>query len=66
MSQVLWCDPGNHAFSVTDEQKESYSSTRTVREGTFVSQVTATIDVCGDHKINLFQAPVQDALPAGS
>lgn len=47
MSQALWCDKGAHAFSAKDPDREHYTSTRNVKDGNIVTQVTAELDICG-------------------
>lgn len=57
MSQSLWCDKGDHAFSSKDEDKQHFSQTQTVKFPTGNSygrttyedrrEVTEELDICG-------------------
>ena len=58
MSAVLWCDKGEHAFSVKDEDRQHFTQTRTVKSKTGNSyghdvyqdrvEVTEELDICGN------------------
>jgi hypothetical protein len=62
MSGVLWCDKGDHPFSVKDVNKQHFVSTHTVPKLTGNSYGTPTyqdrqeiveeIDICGPHWLN--------------
>lgn len=57
MSQTLWCDKGNHAFSAKDLNRQHFTQTRTVEVPTGNSygrptyqerqEVTEELDICG-------------------
>lgn len=75
MSQALWCDIGNHAFSAKDPDREHYTQTKKRKQnvgnsyGTAVYQdqtdITDELDVCGPcvARQGLFSGP-QDSIPA--
>lgn len=72
MSQAIWCDQGGHAFSAKDPDREHYTSSRQVKEGNIVQQVTAELDICGEckQKMRFSEVPaisatvVQDKVPS--
>lgn len=73
MSKALWCDKKGHAFSAADPDKEHYTSTRSIKDGAIVTQVTVELDFCGAcaKDVVLHEAPqlgpgtgVQDAVPS--
>jgi hypothetical protein len=49
MSQALWCDAGEHAFSSNDENRHRFSETKMEKDPEYGGQreVTTTVDVCG-------------------
>lgn len=57
MSQSLWCDKGDHAFSAKDENRQHFTQTQTVKFPTGNSygrttyedrkEVTEELDICG-------------------
>jgi hypothetical protein len=46
MSNVAWCDPGDHAFKAGSPGSVDY--TASIREDNG-NKVTQTMDACGDH-----------------
>jgi hypothetical protein len=62
MSNVLWCDKGEHPFSVKDVNRQHFVNSHTVPVLTGNSygnptyqqreQVTEEIDICGPHWLN--------------
>jgi acetone carboxylase gamma subunit len=74
MSGVLWCDTGDHAFSVKDRNRQHFVNTHEVPVLTGNSygrptyqdrqEVTEEIDICGPHwlKQNPFQTPEAKAI----
>ena len=71
MSQAIWCDKGDHAFSAKDPGREHYTSTRNVTEGSRVTQRTVEMDICGRcmSETKFYEVPaiagqtVQDQVP---
>lgn len=57
MSQALWCDKGDHAFSAKDPNKQHFTQTQTIEVPTGNSygrttyqareEVTEELDICG-------------------
>lgn len=45
VSQALWCDAGEHAFSARDPKRENWQRTMRNEEG---EEVTVPWDVCGE------------------
>jgi hypothetical protein len=74
MSGVLWCDKGEHPFSVKDVNKQHFVNTHTepVLTGNSYGnptyqqreQITEEIDICGPHWLNdnPFQTPETPAI----
>lgn len=52
MSNALWCDAGDHAFSEKDPDKRHFTETREV-DG---KPVTEVIDWCGEHAKSFLNA----------
>lgn len=48
MSQALWCDPGNHAFSSLDENRRRMTSEDAHGD-------SITVDICSEHLPSYFQ-----------
>jgi hypothetical protein len=46
MSDILWCDEGNHPFSSTDKQRERYTKQVGVRAPQYTEDVEH-FDICG-------------------
>lgn len=46
MSEIRWCDPGGHPFSLNDPAREEYVSNAPVAEG----QRRTRLDICGPCK----------------
>lgn len=52
MSEIRWCDPGGHAFSMNDPDRQEYAAT-TVTIDAKGREVRERIDICGPcHKSN--------------
>jgi len=52
MSQILWCDPGGHAFSVNDPDRQSFAARRTKKDAGG-NEIREELDICGPcHKSN--------------
>ncbi len=60
MSQALWCDAGEHAFSARDPKREHWQ--RTVWDGDD-RQVEIPWDVCSQHVQQPAQTAVTDGRP---
>ena len=68
MSQALWCDWGNHAFSSNDQERHRLSESKMEKDPEYGGQreVTIVVDVCGPcwTNNNPFQANAEKpALP---
>lgn len=46
MSNVQWCDPGNHAFKAGEKGSQSFNGTQVNEEGI---PVTVRMDACSKH-----------------
>ncbi len=46
MSEIRWCDPGGHPFSLNDPDRKEYASTEVVRNERG-HETRERIDVCG-------------------
>lgn len=46
MSNVLWCDPGNHAFKANEPGSVHYQGTAYEKDG---SRHEADVDACSQH-----------------
>jgi hypothetical protein len=76
MSNALWCDKGEHAFSAKDMHKQHFVNTHTVQVNTGNSygqptfqqreEVTEEMDICGPCwlKDNPFATPEPSAIEA--
>jgi hypothetical protein len=76
MSGALWCDKGNHAFSMKDQNRQHFVNTHTVEVLTGNSygnptyqprqEVTEEMDICGPHWLedNPFMAAEPTAIEA--
>lgn len=66
MSNALWCDMGDHAFSANDPNKRKFSQTEEVPDPRYegeTKEVTTVMDVCGAcfSVRNPFQNPASKA-----
>lgn len=61
MSQIRWCDPGGHAFSLNDPDRKEYAATGRVRE----EDQRERIDICGDCSKSNAMGIKQLGMPAG-
>ena len=64
VSQALWCDQGNHAFSARDPKSEHWERHVKNDDG---ETVTIPWDVCGPHLAGMGKSepPAAVSLPAG-
>lgn len=51
MSQALWCDPGDHAFSGRDPERSRY--TRTHVDPATGDEKVEVFDTCGEHALKV-------------
>jgi hypothetical protein len=63
MSQALWCDAGDHAFSARDIEKKH--GEWTVYDANLGKEVTEPYDTCGKHA-GMFQPGMANAVPTGA
>lgn len=49
MSEALWCDSGNHAFSAMDPDRQRFSQSKMVKDDEYGGrkEVTTVLDICG-------------------
>ena len=59
MSQALWCDPGDHAFSSKDSSKREFVGRYTDPEKGEIEEV---INVCGEHLSESFRSAQPSAV----
>lgn len=53
MSEVLWCDPGDHLFSANDTERKVMTEPLSYDDQQKGMKATR-LDVCGDHKAKGF------------
>ena len=46
MSQILWCDPGGHAFSLNDPDRQSFAARRVIKDAGG-NESREELDICG-------------------
>ncbi len=53
MSQAIWCDPGDHAFSAKDPDAQQFE--RRYKDPDSGDTITDVINVCGAHMADSFR-----------